>query len=90
VETTRRSIPASSYSGFSATTICIVEQLGLATIPLWPSRAFGLTSETTSGTSSCIRQKLVLSTTVAPAATIFGVHSPLIEPPAEERTRSRP
>jgi hypothetical protein len=31
----------------------------------------------------------VLSTTVAPAATSFGVHSALIEPPAEESTRSR-
>ena len=44
----------------------------------------------TSGTSSCIRQKLVLSTTTAPAATNRGAHSALIAPPADERTRSSP
>ena len=68
----------------------MVEQLGLATMPLWASRASGLTSATTSGTSSCMRQWLVLSTTTAPAATRRGVHSALIAPPAEERTTSRP
>ena len=45
-------MPAASWSGLSATTICIVEQFGLATIPLRASdSASGLTSETTSGTS---------------------------------------
>ena len=42
MEITSRSIPASSWSGFSATTICIVEQFGLATIPLWPSSGVGI------------------------------------------------
>ena len=37
-----------------------------------------------------MRQKLVLSTTTAPAATSRGAHSALTAPPAEERTRSRP
>ena len=37
-----------------------------------------------------MRQSLELSTTTAPASTSFGVHSALIAPPAEERTRSRP
>ena len=90
MEITSRSIPASSWRGLSATTICIVEQFGLAMIPLWPSAASGLTSATTSGTSSSIRKWLVLSTTTAPASTKRGAHSALIDPPAEERTRSRP
>ncbi len=87
---TRRSIPTASRIGFSATTICMVEQFGLAIRPRWASAASGLTSLTTSGTSSCMRQKLVLSTTTAPAATSRGAHSELIAPPAEEMTRSRP
>ena len=37
-----------------------------------------------------MRQKLVLSTTTAPASTIFGAHSELIAPPADESTMSRP
>ena len=37
-----------------------------------------------------MRQKLVLSTTTAPAATSRGTHSELTAPPAEESTRSRP
>src|SRR3954467_4414085 len=60
-------MPAASCRGFSATTICIVEQFGLATIPRWPSSASGLTSETTSGTSSAMRHFEELSTTTAPA-----------------------
>ncbi len=37
-----------------------------------------------------MRQKLVLSTTTAPASTRRGAHSALTAPPAEERTMSRP
>src|SRR5437868_2763040 len=90
VDTTMRSIPAASMIGLSATTICIVEQLGLATIPVCDSIASGLTSETTSGTSSCMRQKLELSTTTAPADTNLGAHSSLMPPPAENNARSMP
>ena len=50
-------MPTASRIGLSATTICMVEQLGLATMPSWPSSASGLTSATTSGTSSFMRQK---------------------------------
>src|SRR3954470_801537 len=82
-------MPAASRIGLSATIICIVVQLGLATRPLWPATASSLTPATTSGTSSCIRQKLVLSTTTAPASIHFGAHSELTLPPAEERIRSR-
>src|SRR6478736_5289695 len=85
-----RSSPTERYRGPSATSICIAEQFGLATIPRWPSRASGLTPATTSGTSSCMRQKLVLSTTTAPASIHFGAHSELTLPPAEERIRSSP
>ena len=42
--------PTSGASGASATTIWIVEQLGLAMTPLWRARSPGLTSGTTSGT----------------------------------------
>jgi hypothetical protein len=65
-------------------------QFGFAISPLWPAAASGLTSLTTSGTSSFIRQKLVLSTTTAPASTKRGAHSALIAPPADERTMSKP
>ena len=49
-------MPTASKIGFSATTISIVEQFGLATSPRCASAASGLTSLTTSGTSSCMRQ----------------------------------
>ena len=39
-----------------ACTICVVEQFGLAMIPLWRRIACGLTSGITSGTSGSIRQ----------------------------------
>ncbi len=87
---TSRSIPAASSIGLSATTICIVEQFGLATMPRWSARSSGLTSETTSGTPSFIRQRDELSTTTAPACANRGAHSPLIAPPAENSARSKP
>jgi hypothetical protein len=59
-------------------------------MPVWCSAASSLTPATTSGTSSCIRQKLVLSTTVAPARAKRGDHSALTAPPGEERTTSTP
>jgi hypothetical protein len=69
----------------------IVVQLGLATMPLGrSSRAWGLTSETTSGTSGSIRQAEELSTTVAPAAATIGASSLAVPFPAENRTMSRP
>ena len=82
-----RSMPAASRIGLSATTICIVEQLGLATMPWWPSSASGFTSATTSGTSSCIRQKEELSTTTAPASAKRG--RPLLADRPSRRRRAR-
>lgn len=83
-------MPAASNSGLSATTICMVEQFGFATMPLWPSSASGLTSETTSGTFSSIRHFDELSTTTAPASANFGAHSPEVDPPAEKIATSKP
>ncbi len=83
-------MPAASRIGFRATTICIVEQLGLATMPRWSFKSSGLTSATTSGTSSFIRQKDELSTTTAPASANRGAHSSLTAEPAEKRARSKP
>ncbi len=68
----------------------MVEQFGLAMMPWWPSSASGLTSETTSGTSSLIRHLEELSTTIAPASTNRGAHSPDVAPPAEKIARSKP
>ena len=85
-----RSMPTASRIGFSATTICIVEQFGLATMPWCESSASGLTSATTSGTSSCMRQKDELSTTMAPASAKRGAHSSLTPEPAEKSARSKP
>ena len=57
----------------------------------WLSRAASeLTPATTRGTSSCIRQKLVLSITREPASTNRGAHSSLTAPPAEEIRMSIP
>src|SRR5882757_6062783 len=87
---TKRSSPTARWIGASAIIITIVVQLGLATMPLWASAASSLTPATTSGTSSYIRQKLVLSTTVAPASTKRGDHSELTAPPGEDSTTSQP
>jgi hypothetical protein len=66
--------PKASCIALSGSIATIVVQLGLAMIPFggaW-SRASGLTSVTTSGTSGSIRQAEELSTTIAPAATACG------------------
>ena len=46
---------AASCNGFITITIWVVEQLGLAMIPLWVAIASGFTSGITSGTSGFIR-----------------------------------
>ena len=63
-----------SCSGFSATTIWMVEQFGLAMMPRLAKRfsACGFTSGTTSGTSGSMRNWLVLSITTQPAAAARG------------------
>ena len=69
----------------------MVVQLGLAMIPFGNrSRAPGLTSETTRGTSGSLRQAEELSMTMAPAAATLGARTREAAPPAEKKTRSRP
>src|SRR5665647_3002588 len=76
--------------GLSATTIWMVEQLGVAMMPVCDARCSALTSGTTSGTPGSIRNTLDLSIAVAPAATACGTNSLLTEPPAAKKTRSTP
>src|SRR5918995_5473822 len=83
-------MPAWRRIGPSATTVCMVVQFGLATIPLWSCSASGLTSETTSGTSSSMRHCDELSTTTAPASAKRGAHSALTPEPAENSAISKP
>ena len=86
---TRRTRKA-SCSGFRATTIWIVEQFGLAMIPLCLRMSRGLTSGTTSGTSGSIRQALELSTTTAPAFAAIGLYCFETEAGVLDRTMSIP
>ena len=83
-------MPAASWIGLSATISCIVEQLGLAMMPLWASSASGLTSETTSGISGSRRKAEELSTTTQPAAAKRGAHAREVVAPAEKIAMSKP
>ena len=76
--------------GLRATTIWMVEQLGVAMMPVLVASASAFTSGTTSGTVGSMRKTLDLSMTVAPAATACGTNSVLTEPPAAKNTRSTP
>ena len=75
---------------FTATSVIIVEQLGLEIIPLFFLTSSALISGTTSGTSSHIRNALELSTNTAPAFTISGANSLAIAFEAAPRTISSP
>ena len=79
-----------SCSALSGSIATIVVQFGLATIPLWASSASGLTSDTTSGTASSIRNALELSTTTAPPSTKRCAHSRERVAPAENSATSKP
>ena len=69
----------------------MVVQFGLATMPLgMSSRAWALTSGTTSGTSGSMRQADELSITMAPAAATTGASSLEVDAPAENRAMSMP
>src|SRR4051812_29675633 len=86
-----RLMRARSCSGFSATTIWMVEQLGLATMPFgMERRASALTSGTTSGTSGSMRQALLLSMTTAPALAAIGDDSRLTPAGVLDSTTSTP
>ena len=83
-------MPAASWIGLSATISCIVEQFGLAMMPLWASSASGLTSETTSGISGSRRKADELSTTTQPAAAKRGAQAREVVAPAEKIAMSKP
>src|SRR5208283_474294 len=68
----------------------MVEQLGLAMIPLCFLISSGLTSGTTKGTSGSIRNCEVLSITTAPALAAIGAHILEISAPGEDKTMSTP
>src|SRR5699024_5993844 len=69
----------------------MVVQFGFAMMPLaTASRAPGLTSLTTSGTSGSERQAEELSTTVTPAAANRSAWAREVAPPAENRAMSSP
>src|SRR5436309_11846659 len=69
----------------------MVEQLGLATMPLGMClRASAFTSGTTSGTSGSMRHALELSTTMAPALAAIGLLSRLTEAGVLDSTISTP
>jgi len=76
--------PASTWRGHSAATACIVEQLGLAIIPLCLGISSGFTSGTTSGTSGSILQAELLSMTTEPESAATGAHFLEVDPPAEK------
>ena len=76
---------------FSATTICMVVQLGLAMMPR--GRIFasaGLTSGTTRGTSSSMRKALELSIITAPYLVMSPAYSFDVPAPAEVKAMSTP
>ena len=62
----------------------IVEQFGLAMMPLCQAMSSGLTSGTTSGTLGSMRNVLELSMTMQPRLAASGPNSLLIEPPANK------
>src|SRR6186713_854042 len=71
--------------GLRATTIWMVEQLGLAMILSSFVRASAFNSGTTSFFVGSMRQAEELSMTVMPAAANFGAHSREVLPPAENK-----
>src|SRR5215210_1432781 len=82
---------ARSCSGLRTTTIWIVEQFGLATMPLGIDRsASAFTSGTTSGTSGSMRHALELSMTIAPALAAIGLDSRLTDAGVLDRTICTP
>ena len=76
---------------FSATTICIVVQLGLAMMPRGRSFASAaFTSGTTKGMSLSIRKALELSIITAPCLVMVSAYSLEVPAPAEVKAISTP
>src|SRR3954452_15956038 len=71
-------------SGLRATTICIVEQLGLAMILSSGVSASAFISGTTNFLVGSMRHALLLSITVMPASANLGAKASDVLPPAEK------
>ena len=82
---------ARSCSGFSATSIWIVEQFGFATMaPPLRGILAPFTSGTTSGTSGSMRNAALLSTTRQPFDAAMGPHCRATDEPAENSASRAP
>src|SRR6056297_1072126 len=66
----------------------MVEQFGLAIMPLFQEMSSAFTSGTTRGTSGSILHALLLSTTVTPLDAAIGANFLLVSPPAENSAMS--
>ena len=78
------------WIGHNGTSAVIVEQFGLAMIPLCSAMRRALISGITSGTFGSIRNADELSTTTAPALTAIGANFLEMPPPAENSAISTP
>src|SRR5262249_16375637 len=92
VDTTTRRSPTAAAMGARITVRPTTVLLGQATMPRsrTPASDSGLTSGTTRGTASSSRNRLLRSTTSAPACAATGPHSPATVGPAEKSARSTP
>ena len=68
----------------------MVEQFGLAIMPLCLNALSGFISGTTKGTSGSILKALLLSITTVPDSTACGIYTLLLSRPAEKNAKSTP
>ena len=79
-------MPYRSWTLYRASTIWMVEQFGLATMPLrYPFRRSPLISGTTSGMAGSMRKADELSMTTLPASAAIGAYCLDTAAPAEKR-----
>src|SRR6185437_13811304 len=78
------------WIGHSGVMEMMVEQLGLAMMPLCSRKASGLISGTTNGTPGSMRKADELSTTTVPWRTAAGANFLDCAPPAENNAMSTP
>ncbi len=83
-----RTSPYFWWTGHSTWQSGVVGQLGMATMPRWSFRSPALTSGTTSGTSSSMRQAELSSMQTAPALTAGGISVFETSVVAEKNARS--
>jgi hypothetical protein len=87
-----RSMPAARWIGASATSICMVEQFGLAMMPRGSVAGDGIRIDLGHHQRDVVvvAEGEVLSITTAPAAANFGAYLAETEPPAENSAMSTP